>query len=153
MSPPKVDGKFLEVSGRRFSVKGVSYGTFAEGPRGTFLPDENVIRADFTQMARAGVNAVRVYTPVDADVLDAAGEAGLRVMVGFPWAQHVAFLSDRRMCRDIRQRLAAQLRTIGRHPAVLLFALGNEIPPDVVRWHGRRNIERFLRDLYEDAKS
>ena len=28
----------------------------------------------------------------------------------------------------------------------LLFALGNEIPPGVVRWHGRLRVERFLRD-------
>ena len=34
-----------------------------------------------------------------------------------------------------------------------MFALGNEIPPGVVRWHGRVRIERFLRDLYEDAKA
>src|SRR3989442_11242214 len=33
-----------------------------------------------------------------------------------------------------------------------MFALGNEIPPGVVRWHGRMRVERFLRNLYEDAK-
>ena len=34
-----------------------------------------------------------------------------------------------------------------------MFALGNEIPPGVVRWHGRVRVERFLRDLYDDAKA
>ena len=34
-----------------------------------------------------------------------------------------------------------------------MFALGNEIPPGVVRWHGSLRVERFLRDLYQDAKS
>src|SRR4029077_16417274 len=29
---------------------------------------------------------------------------------------------------------------------------GNEIPPGVVRWHGRVRIEHFLRDLYVAAK-
>src|SRR5262249_26672779 len=38
-------------------------------------------------------------------------------------------------------------------PAILAFALGNEIPPGVVRWHGRLRVERFLRDLYKEAKS
>src|SRR5262249_44146292 len=33
------------------------------------------------------------------------------------------------------------------------FAIGNEIPPGIVRWHGRLRIERFLRHLYEDAKA
>ena len=27
-----------------------------------------------------------------------------------------------------------------------MFALGNEIPPGVVRWHGRLRVERFLRE-------
>ena len=36
---------------------------------------------------------------------------------------------------------------------MLTFALGNEIPPGVVRWHGRVRVERFLRSLYEDAKA
>ena len=30
-----------------------------------------------------------------------------------------------------------------------MFALGNEIPPGVVRWHGRVRVERFLRGLYQ----
>ena len=33
-----------------------------------------------------------------------------------------------------------------------MFALGNEIPPGVVRWHGRLRVERFLRRLYDAAK-
>src|SRR5439155_2019880 len=35
----------------------------------------------------------------------------------------------------------------------LIMALGNEIPPGVVRWHGSLRIEKFLRELYEEAKS
>ena len=54
-------------------------------------------------------------------------------------------------------RSAASILTLvnelGDHPAVLMFALGNEIPPGVVRWHGRLRIEQFLRDLYHDAKA
>ena len=45
------------------------------------------------------------------------------------------------------------MRELGDHPAVLMFALGNEIPPGVVRWHGRVRVERFLRGLYQDAKA
>src|SRR6185312_12258049 len=37
--------------------------------------------------------------------------------------------------------------------AALMFAVGNEIPPAIVRWHGHRAIERFLRELYDDVKS
>jgi GT2 family glycosyltransferase/sugar lactone lactonase YvrE len=53
----------------------------------------------------------------------------------------------------IRQEIINKVLELGRHPAVLMFALGNEIPPGVVRWHGRVRVERFLRRLYEDAKA
>ena len=46
-------------------------------------------------MAALGVNTVRVYTPPRRDLLDEAARHGLRVMVGLPWSQHVAFLDDR----------------------------------------------------------
>jgi GT2 family glycosyltransferase len=70
-----------------------------------------------------------------------------------PWAQHLAFLDDRRSSQEIRRNVADAVRALGNHPAVLLFALGNEIPPGVVRWHGRRRIERFLRELYDESKA
>ena len=77
-------------------------------------------------------------------MLDEAAEAGLRVMVGLPWTQHVAFLDDRSLADSIRRDVASQVRALGDHPAVLMFALGNEVPPSVVRWHGRERVERFL---------
>ncbi len=142
-----VDGKFLRAGDSRFLVKGVTYGTFA--PRdghGQFPPPEIVSR-DFGQMADAGINTVRVYTPPSHALLDAAAAAGLRVLVGLPWTQHVAFLDDKRMAREIRRSAVEQVRDIAQHPAILMFALGNEVPPGIVRWHGRGRVERFLNDL------
>ena len=46
-------------------------------------------------MAGFGINTVRVYTPPRRELLDEAARHGLRVMVGLPWSQHVAFLDDR----------------------------------------------------------
>ena len=54
-------------------------------------------------------------------------------MAGVPWAQHVAFLDDRRSQAAIRRDVAAQVRSLADHPALLLVALGNEIPASVVR--------------------
>ena len=148
----RVDGKFLQADGARFFLKGVSYGTFAPGPDGRHFPHSEIVEADFAAMARAGVNTVRVYTPPSAGLLDLAAAAGLRLMIGLPWAQHVAFLADRQMRSDIRREIRASVREMAGHPAAGLFAVGNEIPPEVVRWHGRRHIERFLRELYDAAK-
>src|SRR3954467_13234842 len=158
------EGKFLRVlpapqsdtaasAGERFLVKGVTYGTFAPDAQGYQFPAINQVAADFRQMAALGVNTVRTHTPPGRAMLDAAAAAGLRVMVGLPWSQHVAFLDDGKLQRSIRGEVTAKVAELGDHPAVLTFALGNEIPPGVVRWHGRLRVERFLRGLYEASKS
>jgi len=146
------DGKFLRAGTDRFLLKGVTYGTFAPDASGYQFPPLAQIARDFALMRRFGINTVRVYTPPRRDLLDEAARQRLRVMVGLPWPQHVAFLDDRRLARQIRAEILEHVRALHDHPAVLLFALGNEIPPGVVRWHGRLRVERFLRRLYADAK-
>ena len=152
MQPVSVDGKFLLAGNRRFLIKGVTYGTFAPRRDGFHYPDDARFDQDLSNIAAAGFNTVRVYTPPPQSFLDRAQAAGLRVMVGLPWTQHIAFLDDRAMTETIRRQITGQVRELARHPAVLMFALGNEIPPGIVRWHGRRRIERFLRELCEDAR-
>jgi GT2 family glycosyltransferase len=153
MTASRVNGKFLDVDGERFLVKGVTYGTFAPDAHGLQFPVPVRIDQDFAQMAAHGINTVRVYTvPPDA-LLDAAARHGLRVIAGLPWPQHIAFLDSPDLERDIRREAAATVERLGCHPALLMFAVGNEIPPSVVRWHGQRRVERFLRELYADAKS
>ena len=155
------DGKFLRAEtpgaeaadGVRFLVKGVTYGTFAPDADGYQFPALHQVAEDFRMMAGLGINTVRTYTPPRRDLLDEAARHGLRVMVGLPWSQHVAFLDDRRLARGIRQEIVRQVGELADHPAALIFALGNEIPPGVVRWHGRVRIENFLRDLYHAAKA
>jgi GT2 family glycosyltransferase len=148
-----VVGKFLEVDGRRFLLKGVAYGTFAPDRSGEQFPAAARVEQDFAAMAAAGINTVRTYTPPTRVILDAALVHGLRVMAGLAWPQHIAFLDDRKLARHIRHDAAMTVREIAAHPASLLFALGNEIPAGIVRWHGHRRIERFLRDLYHEVKS
>ncbi len=151
--PPRVDGKFLEVDGRRVLIKGVAYGTFAPDGEGAQFPAAERIEQDFALMAAAGINTVRTYTPPPPALLDAALRHGLRMMIGLAWPQHIPFLDDRRLTRQIRCDATADVRRMAAHPAALLFALGNEIPAGIVRWHGHRRIERFLRELYEDVKT
>ena len=150
---PRVDGKFLAVDGRRFLIKGVAYGTFAPDSEGAQFPSAKRVEQDFAAMAAAGINTVRTYTPPSPALLDAALRHDLRIMVGLAWPQHIPFLDDRKVTRRITQDTVATVRRIASHPAALLFALGNEIPPGIVRWHGHRRIERFLRELYDDVKA
>lgn len=150
---PRLDGKFLAVGDQRLWVRGVTYGTFAPDTGGDRFPDRRQVAEDFAAMIAAGVNAVRVYTAPPRWVLDAAAGAGLWVMVGLPWEQHIAFLQDRRRARAIVERVGADAAACAGHPAILCYALGNEIPAAIVRWHGRRRVERFLELLGAAARS
>jgi O-antigen biosynthesis protein len=147
------DGKFLQIGADRFFIKGVTYGTFAPDAQGYQFPSRERVAEDFRLMAGLGINTVRTYTAPRLDLLDEAARHDLRVIVGLPWAQHVAFLDDRGLTAGIRRDIVGQVRALGNHPAVLMMALGNEIPPGVVRWHGNLRVEGFLRGLYADAKS
>ncbi len=148
----RVDGKFLRVGGNRLLIKGVTYGTFAPDERGVQFPARDRVAADFAAMERHGINLVRTYTLPDEALLDEAARHHLWVMAGVCWTQHVAFLANRRARRDVRRHVASQIARLANHPALLLLALGNEIPAAIVRWHGRSATERFLEDLYHDAK-
>lgn len=150
---PRTAGKFIDIAGERFLIKGTSYGTFAPSETNGQFPPLEQVRADFGLMARSGFNTVRTYTVPSLALLDEAARHGLRVMIGLPWSQHVAFLDDARLTRDIRREITSHVRTLGSHPAALLFALGNEIAPSVVRWHGQKRVTRFLEDLCDDARS
>ena len=147
---PSVRGKSVYVGDEKLTIRGVTYGPFTSDPGGGFDPES--ARRDFSQMRRAGINSIRLYTPPERWLLDLAHEHGLYVMVGVPWEQHVAFLDAGRadaIERTVREAVAA----CAGHPAILCYAIGNEIPSSIVRWHGRRRIERFLARMCAAAKA
>src|SRR5580765_3438333 len=109
------EGKFLRAGDERFLVKGVTYGTFAPDADGYQFPPLPQVAADFRQMATLGFNTVRTYTPPRRELLDAAAREGLRVMVGLPWSQHVAFLDDRALKHTIRREITARVSELGDH--------------------------------------
>jgi GT2 family glycosyltransferase len=147
---PRVTGKFLAAGDETLFVRGVTYGTFRPDVDGAEYRRE-VVERDFEQMARNGVNTVRTYTAPPRWLLDAAQRYCLRVMVGLPWEQHIAFLEGRQP-RAIEERVRAGVRDCAGHPAVLCYAIGNEIPASIVRWYGPRRVERFLERLCRAAK-
>jgi GT2 family glycosyltransferase len=146
---PSVRGKSLYLGADKLAVKGVTYGPFSSEPGGGF--DSETAATDFALMAAAGINAVRMYTPPETWLLDLAHAHGLLVMVGVPWEQHVAFLDEGR-AEAIEQTVRETVRRTAGHPAVLCYAVGNEIPSSIVRWHGRKRIERFLGRLCRAVK-
>jgi GT2 family glycosyltransferase len=150
---PEVRGKFVYVGDEKLYIRGATYGPFRPDATGGEYGDQASVERDFEQMAANGLNAVRTYTVPPRWFLDAAERHRLLVMVGLSWEQHVTFLDERSRARSIEKRVRTGVRACAGHPAVLAYVIGNEIPASIVRWHGRRRIEGFLRRLYGAAKS
>ncbi len=151
--PVRVQGKFFFVGERKHFIKGVTYGPFPKGSHGAQFPESGMVDTDFALMAEAGINTVRVFTVPPVWLLDAAEQAGLKLLVGLPWSQHIAFLDSLETQEQIRETVVAGVRDCRRHPAVFAYLIGNEIPPDMVRWHGAEPVRRFLKGLVERVKA
>src|SRR5215469_10375109 len=151
--PVRVEGKFFFLGDAKYFVKGVTYGPFPKGSHGAQFPEFEVVETDFALMADAGINTVRVFTVPPLWLLDAAQSACLRVLIGLPWSQHVAFLDSPAIQQQIREAVTAGIRACRRHPAVFAYLIGNEIPPDIIRWHGAEAVRAFLKILVASAKA
>lgn len=150
---PEVRGKFIFIGEEKFYIKGVTYGPFRPDDEGSEYHSPEIVKRDFDLMRANGINTIRTYTVPPLWLLDLALENELRVMVGLPWEQHITFLDSKKRSKTIRNGIKKGIRSCQEHPAVLSYAIGNEIPASVVRWYGPQRIEKFLRELYEDSKS
>jgi GT2 family glycosyltransferase len=143
----RVNGKFFARGGRRLRIQGVTYGPFAPGLDGQQFPSVKQVRQDLAAMRAAGINAFRTYHFPPVWLLELADEHGLQVFVDIPWRKHLCFLESTAAQAEARAAIhEAALR--GRsHPCLLAYSVANEIPPDVIRWHGARRVECFLAEL------
>lgn len=149
---PVIRGKFIFVGAEKFYIRGVTYGPFRPDEQGCEYHDPETVDRDFAQMAQNGINSVRTYTVPPRWLLDIAQKHNLRVMVGLPWEEHIAFMEDPKTMKNIEERVREGVRSFAGHSALLAITIGNEIPASIVRWHGRRRIERFLDRLYRVVK-
>jgi O-antigen biosynthesis protein len=140
-------GKFFFAGAEKVLLKGVTYGPFAPDGLGTQFPSWDAIARDLDLITDLGANTLRTFTVPHRFMLDLAANRGVRVLVGIPWAEHVCFLDSKRVMRDIRRSVAEAVKSCARHPGVAAYMIGNEIPPDIVRWYGAPRVARFLREL------
>src|SRR5579872_1350325 len=151
-SRPVVDGKFLRRDGRRFEAHGVTYGPFAPNAAREPFPARQRVCADFAAMRATGVNAVRTYHVPPAWLLALADECGLAVLIDVPWPKHLCFLDSLDAQRQARAAVREAAERGRDHPCVLAYSICNEIPANIVRWHGASRVERFLRELADVSK-
>ncbi len=150
---PAVRGKFVFLGDEKLHVRGVTYGTFRPAEDGSEFPLPDVVERDCAMMAANGVNSVRTYTVPPRWMLDAALRHQLHVLVGIPVERHIGYLTDRKGAPDTAGLVRSGVAACAGHPAVLGYAIGNEIPAAAARWHGRGRVERFLERLYRAAKA
>lgn len=146
-----IKGKFLYCKNEKMYIKGVTYGTF-KPLNGIQYPEIAAIEKDFEMMAVNGMNCVRTYTVPPSYLFDIALKNNLKVMVGLPWEQHITFLDTEECRTDIIRRVKEDVIGCQKHPAVLCYTVGNEIPAPIVRWYGKKRIENFLKKLYNAVK-
>src|SRR6185436_6954789 len=145
-------GKFFYRGDQKLYLRGVTYGTFRPDAEGHQYGTPASVRRDFRMMAANNVTHVRTYTAPPRWLLDIALEHGLSVMVGLPWEQHITFLDDRSRTSAVVERVREQARSLAGHEALFCYAVGNEIPAPIVRWHGKARVERLLERLYQAVK-
>ena len=143
----RAEGKFLFAGGEKLYVRGVTYGTFRPDADGHEFPAPATVDRDFAAMASHGFNAVRTYTAPPRWLLDLAAKHGLRLLIGLGGERSIGYVCEGRWGRTHEQAFIAAARSCFGHPAVLAFALANEIPASIVRWLGARRVERHVERL------
>lgn len=128
-------------------MRGVTYGAFAPNAAGEPFPEPAQAARDLDLMVTLGANTLRVYDIPPRWLMDVAAQRGLRVFVSIPWLYETCFLDSRTTRREARTAITTAVQALGKHPGVLAVALGNEIPPDVLRWSSARRVGSFLDEL------
>ncbi|HEU0011838.1 MAG TPA: glycosyltransferase [Verrucomicrobiae bacterium] len=149
----RVDGKFFRAGEKKFCLKGVSYGPFApHNGKESFASPEQTAR-DFELARELGANVLRVYDVPPRWLLDLAAQHELRLLVDIPWQKFRCFLESRIAMESARTAVREAARACAGHPAVFALSVVNEIPADVARWSGAREVTAFIEELVEIAKS
>ena len=139
--------------GRKWVARGLTYGPFRPNHEGAQFPSGEPLERDMEALANLGANCVRLYTPPSPEVATAAHRHGLRLLVDVPWPKHIDVYGNPHLEKMALRTLDEALDKTVDSPNLMGLLLGNEIPPDLVRWAGPQRVERFLKSLYHHAKT
>lgn len=112
-----VSGRKVLLNEKPYLIKGVCYNPVPKGMQQRSFVD---LEEDLELMVEAGINTIRVYSPIDDKaVLDKIAAAGIKVIIGFGYNQNGYF--------DILSgSFIDYINTYKTHEAILFWELGNE---------------------------
>jgi len=112
-----VSGRQIMLDGSPYMIKGICYNPV---PKGSDLRSFENLTEDLALMNEAGINTIRVYSPIDdAEVLDEISVAGIKMVIGFGYNQNGYFDILSGSFIDYVEKYKG-------HDAILLWELGNE---------------------------
>jgi hypothetical protein len=132
-----VSERKILVNNQPYLIKGVCYHPV---PKGSDQRSFEKLTQDLALMVEAGINTIRVYSPIDDKaVLDEIAAAGIKVIMGFGYNQEGNF--------DILSgSFINYINTYKNHNAILLWELGNEynyhpewFNGDIKNWYSALN--------------
>jgi len=132
-----ISNRQLLVNDTPYLIKGICYHPV---PKGSDIRNFDNLTEDLALMVEAGINTIRVYTPIDdVTVLDQIHKVGLKVIIGFGYNQGGKF--------DILSgTFINYINNFKGHSAILMWELGNEynyhpewFDGDIKNWYNAMN--------------
>ena len=133
-----VSGRQILVNDETYLIKGICYHPVPKGK--SVKRSFTTLSQDLELMVEAGINTIRVYSPIEEkSVLDAIENAGLKVIIGFGYNQGGK--------NDILSgSFINYVNTYKNHNAILMWELGNEynyhpewFDGDIKNWYKAMN--------------
>jgi len=152
-----VSGRKLLVDGKEFTIKGVCYSPtpvgYGAGYDWSTKPD--IYNTDFPLIKSMGANTIRTFgPPTQKEALDALSDNGLYIIMGY-WVNSGQDFSSSTVRNNLKTGFINMVKTWKNHPAVLMWAFGNEVWPggsgtDAQKWSSWYSL---VNEVAQEAKN